>query len=91
MCLRKKVLSGQGGGVRREGEEFPMVQLICWNESLKLPSAVLTTKLSACCLNRCTLGPTDPQLFVKAKEKDSQSPHSCASGCYYRRAILGYF
>lgn len=51
-----------------------MAQVICWNKSLKLPSAVLTTKLSSCYLNRCTLGHTDPQLFVKAKAKDS--PHT---------------
>lgn len=80
---------GKVAGFRRE-EKFPRVQVIDWGDSLKLPSAVLTTKLSTCCFYRCThSGP--PPLVVKSKEKDRQSPQSCASGCHYKKVRLAIF
>lgn len=51
----------------------------------------MTNKLGTCCLNRCISKPMNSQLLVKAKGKDSQSPHSCASGCHYKRMKQGYF
>ena len=53
--------------------------MIYWNESLKLPSAVLTTEFSTSCLNRYTFKSTDPQLFVKAKFlRNTASPRTDA-------------
>lgn len=51
----------------------------------------MTNKLGTCCLNRCISQPMNSQLLVKAKGKDSQSPHSCASGCHYKRMKQAYF
>ena len=67
---------GKEGNLGDKKKHFPRVEVIDWNDSLELPLAVLTTKLSTGCLYGCPhSSPLTLRSLSKAKRKIA-SPHT---------------